>query len=204
MPTLHKNSSSHLSSFEWCNGVYEGEIVSVVSSRYVLIKMLDMGFEFAIKKSHPSPGGRSQACAWSSSKDPRVCVTFEISKEPSNLGPVSILLSHRLEGKQTTSRLLLIMTLRKPQSPEYVGMWIVTKMIRLSFLVNRFVMLKKSQKGDGKKYISSENQFRHVVLDVLVPLDTQKAIFFFIYIRPYDLARRRHMVFSPIQGVEKL
>lgn len=76
-------------------------------------------------------------------------------------------------------------------------------MIRLSFLENRFVMLKESQKGDGRKYISSENQFRYV-LDVLVPLDTQKAIFFFIYIRPYDLVPRRHMVFTPIQGVEKL
>lgn len=165
--------------------------------------------------------GRSRACTLAS-VTLLVCVTFENSKEPSNLRPVTILLSHG-EGKQTATR-LLIMTLQenlrfgvgdkkwkaKSDSSRTMiwGMSYLASRIILSCFA-KSTMAKRNQRN-GKCLFTAKKSISSPL--VLVPSfvtrnrarekKRKKFRIFFIYILPYDLLRRH--VFASCSAMSKI
>lgn len=165
--------------------------------------------------------GRSRACTLASGTL-LVCVTFENSKEPSNLRPVSILLSHG-EGKQTATR-LLIMTLQEnlrsgwvirsgkrnlTRHERWFEGWVISLLESLCH-ASQSQQWQKEIKEMENAFLRRKNQFRarscwcRVLLHGVERERKKRKKFriFFIYILPYDLLRRH--VFASCSAMSKI
>lgn len=165
-----------------------GSFVSVLSSRCVLIKCEACSVMPQALSFHPVD--LAHAC---SSSDLLVCVTFENSKEPSNLRPVTILLPHG-EGKQTATR-LLIMTLQKifvrgdKKWKSESSRTMIWGMSYLAFWITLSSFAKSTMEGgnqrNGKRFFTAKNQFQSTSLSVGAPAKGGKGkISHFLYLRP--------------------